>query len=141
MNLLVYRPDGSYAVRPDTTLEREGREFYVPDGCAEVQVRKCIWTRIRKAGKAVGERFAPRYFDSVGEGYLIYCNGEPWTDGSSIIKDETRAPQAEESALLTEALTRVSRRTSIRIGDLLMVEDSAPVTLRRGETFEYISLR
>lgn len=141
MNLLVYKADGTYCVRPDTTLERESSEFYVPDGCSEVEVRKCVWTRITKAGKAVGSKFVLRYFDSVGEGYLLCCNGSPWVDGSSIIKAPTRPLDEKSTELLGTALTEITKRTSVRIGDLLMVEVSDSVTLRRGESFEYISLR
>jgi len=141
MNLLVFKSDSTYCVRPDTTLERESAEFYIPDGCREVEVRKCIWSRITKAGKAVGEKFIPRYIDSCGEGYLLYCNGSPWVDGSSIIKPDTRPLDEASSAILGNALIEITRRTSVRIGDLLMVETSEPVILRPGDSFEYISLR
>lgn len=153
MNLIIFKSDGSYYVRPDTTLEREARDFYIPHGCSEVCGCRCFYTRIIKAGKAVSEKFAARYFDSVGEGCLLYCDGEPWTDNSSLLKPEMRPLQANAAAVagqpsdtelaarLTEALVAVTARTSVRIGDLLILEDPERITLRQGDTFEHISLR
>lgn len=141
MNLLVHRGEGDYCVRPDTTLEREATDFYVPDDCLEVEVRKCIWSRIIKAGKAVGPKFVERYIESFAEGYLLYCNGSPWVDGSSILMRNVRPLDEKASASLAEALVGISKRTSIRIGDILIVEEPQGVTLRKGDSFECISLR
>lgn len=141
MNLLVHRSEGDYCVRPDTTLERESTDFYVPDGCTEVEIHKCIWSRITKAGKAVGKKFAGRYIESAGEGYLLYCNGSPWTDSSSILRPEVRPLDEAAANVLGDALVYISRCTSVRIGDILIVEDPHCTTLVRGDSFECISLR
>ena len=88
MNLVVVRPDGTVYARPDTTLVRGARDFYLPDDLSWVEARPCTWIRILKSAKAVQERFAQRYYDAVGSGLLIYGNGtDPLLDGSTYIFD------------------------------------------------------
>ena len=88
MNLVVVRPDGTVYARPDTTLVRGARDFYLPDDFSFVDARPCRWIRILKSAKAVQERFAQRYFDAVGSGWLLYGDGtDPLLDASTYIFD------------------------------------------------------
>ena len=88
MNLVVVRPDGTVYARPDTTLVRGARDFYLPDDFSFVAARPCRWIRILKSAKAVQERFARRYFDAVGTGVLLYGDGtDPLLDNSTYIFD------------------------------------------------------
>ena len=90
MNLVVVRPDGTVYARPDTTLVRGARDFYLPDDFSFVDVRPCRWIRILKSAKAVQERFASRYYDAVGSGLLLYGDGtDPLLDASTYIFDPT----------------------------------------------------
>lgn len=75
MNILV-RPYGSDACycRPDTTWERENKDFYVPEVIDEIHWTPIIFVRISKAGKCIGARFASRYYDAFNFGALLYCN-------------------------------------------------------------------
>lgn len=146
MNVIVVRSDGSWYVRPDTSIERESPEFYLPDGFSSVETHNCIWIRIIKAGKAVNPKFAGRYFDSFGKGVTIYCKEEnsdgvcPFVDGSTLIRQETHPLECLETeapemlhtaATIAEAVCRISRVTSIRIGDLFLFESAASATLHR----------
>ncbi len=58
--------------RPDTTWERENRDFYSPDCVNELHWTPVVFARISKAGKCIGEKFVSRYYDSIGFGILLY---------------------------------------------------------------------
>lgn len=74
MNIIV-KPYGSNLCycRPDTTWERENRDFYSPECVNEVLWAPVVFARVSKAGKCVGQKFASRYYDGVGCGMLMYC--------------------------------------------------------------------
>ena len=74
MNIIVkpYGSDLCYC-RPDTTWERENRDFYSPECVNEVLYTPVVFARVSKAGKCIGNKFASRYYDGVGCGILIYC--------------------------------------------------------------------
>lgn len=73
MNIIV-QPHGSQLCycRPDTTWERENKDFYVPDSVTSLQWAPVIFIRISKAGKCIGRKFASRYFDAFNFGALMY---------------------------------------------------------------------
>ena len=75
MNIIVkpYGSDMCYC-RPDTTWERENRDFYSPECVNEVLWAPVVFARVSKAGKCIGNKFASRYYDGVGCGMLMYCN-------------------------------------------------------------------
>lgn len=77
MNIIV-KPNGSGLCycRPDTTWERENRDFYVPDGIGSLSWAPVVFARVSKAGKCISPKFASRYFDAFGFGMLMYCNPE-----------------------------------------------------------------
>ena len=73
MNIIV-RPYGSEFChcRPDTTWERENRDFYSPECVNEIWWTPVVFARVCKAGKCVGKKFVGRYYDGVGCGMLMY---------------------------------------------------------------------
>ena len=73
--------------RPDTTWERENRDFYSPECVNEVLWTPVVFARISKAGKCVGRKFAERYYDGIGCGMLMYC--KIGNDGISSCVDHT----------------------------------------------------
>ena len=77
MNIIV-RPYGSEFChcRPDTTWERENKDFYSPECVNEVLWAPVVFARISKAGKCIGNKFAGRYYDGVGCGMLMYCRAD-----------------------------------------------------------------
>ena len=77
MNIII-KPQGSNFCycRPDTTWERENRDFYVPEGIGSITWTPVVFARVSKAGKCISPKFASRYFDSFGFGMLMYCNPE-----------------------------------------------------------------
>ena len=145
MNILIYHGSGRYSFRPDTSLNKECQDYYCPDGVAAIRGTICAYTRIIKAGKAVGEAFAGRYFNSCGFALLL-DDATPWTapevassmDNTTFITPEiplsesvcARAAVEEASAvsaqiaatdLFREAVCSISRKVSLRIGDLLII--------------------
>ena len=75
MNIIV-KPYGSSLCycRPDTTWERENKDFYSPECVNELHWAPIVFARICKAGKCIGGKFAPRYYDAFNFGALIYCH-------------------------------------------------------------------
>ena len=137
MNIVVVRPDGTFYTRPDTTLVRGARDYYLPEDLSSVTACPCTWISLKKSAKAVLERFAPRYYDVLGEGILLYGDaGVSYLDATTVIFPETR-PAAElseeENARIAEALERITRHQLLRLADLLVFESSDSVTLSRGD--------
>ena len=77
MNILVktYGSTQCYC-RPDTTWERENRDFYSPEFVNEIDFTPVVFARISKAGKFIGSKFVERYYDSFNFGVLLYCRTE-----------------------------------------------------------------
>ena len=74
MNIIVkpYGSDLCYC-RPDTTWERENKDFFSPECVNEIYWTPVVFARVSKAGKCVGKKFVERYYDGVGCGMLLYC--------------------------------------------------------------------
>ncbi len=73
MNIII-RPYGGEAFhcRPDTTWERENKDFYSPECVNALDWAPILFVRISKAGKCIGAKFASRYYDGFGFGALMY---------------------------------------------------------------------
>ena len=144
MNIIVVRSDGSFYTRPDTTLERDPKDFYLPDDLSEVTARSCTYIKIIKAGKAVPGRFATRYFDAVGRGVLLYCDKEiPYIDYSSYFFEECipagNCLPGEISRICSE-IERITKHISVRYADIIAFEHDDPREFHRGDTVNcYIS--
>ncbi len=94
MNIIVslFGSNGTdYCFRPDTTLEKESFDYYIPDGVSELTYSPVLFVRLCRAGKAIGEKFAGRYYDSGGFGVLLY--------GESIIGSGAAAGLSMASSL------------------------------------------
>lgn len=160
MNIIV-RPYGSdlCQCRPDTTWERENKDFYSPECVNEIMWTPVVFARISKAGKCIGEKFVERYYDGVGCGILMYCRtGETeysqCVDHTSILpmplynpvvlenednvfsvttgEDSFAAIPAGYADLLKKAICGSSRLTSLRIGDFVAVETAHMQTIPAG---------
>lgn len=82
MNIIVKPYGKSFCYcRPDTTWERENKDFYSPECVKELHWAPIVFARISKAGKCIGGKFASRYYDAFNFGALLYCH----TDESSEI--------------------------------------------------------
>lgn len=74
MNIIV-KPYGKSACycRPDTTWERENKDYYAPECVNGIHWSPIVFARISKAGKCIGKKFATRYYDAFNYGALLYC--------------------------------------------------------------------
>ena len=153
MNIIV-KPYGSdrCCCRPDTTWERENKDFYSPECVNEIYWTPIVFARISKAGKCIGSKFASRYYDAIGFGILLYLgDGEiafsSCADHTSVLPFPLYNPVVSENAdnvfevkrngeslfsvqmadidcksLIESAICTASGLTSIRIGDFTAVE-------------------
>ena len=96
MNIIVkpYGSDICYC-RPDTTWERENKDFYSPECVNEIYWTPVVFARVSKAGKCVGSKFVGRYYDGAGCGMLLYCG----TSGLSVNSGAPRNPATAGCAL------------------------------------------
>jgi 2-keto-4-pentenoate hydratase/2-oxohepta-3-ene-1,7-dioic acid hydratase in catechol pathway len=53
------------ALRPDSSLLKDGKPFFVPDIMGRVSGQICLCARIGRLGKAIPARFAYRYVDAL----------------------------------------------------------------------------
>ena len=75
MNIIVKPYGGGLCYcRPDTTWERENKDFYSPECVNELHWTPIVFARICKAGKCIGRKFASRYYDAFNFGALLYCH-------------------------------------------------------------------
>ena len=96
MNIIV-KPYGSDLChcRPDTTWERENKDFFSPECVNEIYWTPVVFARVSKAGKCVGSKFVGRYYDAVGCGMLLYCG----TSGLSVSSGDPSNPATAGCAL------------------------------------------
>lgn len=107
MNIIVkpYGSDLCYC-RPDTTWERENKDFYSPDCVKELHWSPILFVKISKAGKYIGKKFASRYYDGFNFGVLLYCmtEGQNTQIAYSSCADHTSLlPSAQHSTALLES--------------------------------------
>lgn len=95
MNITVrLHGQDSYICRPDTTWERENKDFYVPDFLKEIWYSPVLFARISKAGKCISPKFVSRYYDGLNFGILMYMgdileNRTPESIGFASVLDHT----------------------------------------------------
>ena len=153
MNISV-QPYGSSRCycRPDTTWERESKDFYSPESVNTLHWTPVAYVRISKAGKCISGKFVSRYYDGVGFGTLLYIGdflpdlaSASCADHSSTLPSPVGGPDLLESTDKTyevfrngekvfgctveglkekveEAICKASQLTTLRIGDFVAVE-------------------
>ena len=65
MNIIIkpYNPqEGLFYFKPDTTLNRDYTNLYLPHFIKRVEAKELFYIRIDRAGKGITERYASRYF-------------------------------------------------------------------------------
>ena len=101
MNIIIkpYNPqEGLFYFKPDTTLNRDYTNLYLPHFIKRVEAKELFYTRIDRAGKGIAERYASRYFTkgnyalSISIAPDIFPNAAP-----------SAAPSQAASATLSQA--------------------------------------
>lgn len=157
MNIIV-RPYGSgfCHCRPDTTWERESKDFYVPEDIGLVKWAPIVFVRICKAGKCIGSKFASRYYDAFNFGALMYCIPNTEATSNAAIPDASAScidhtsllpfPLYNMVVLETEGNTFKAELDGKEIFNLSMEEESSKATIALIEdtickASQHISLR
>lgn len=96
-------PDApQFFLKPDTALLRNNDPFYVPDFSREVHYETELVVKINRVGRAIGERFAPRYYSEVGLGIdftardlqrTCIAKGLPWEIAKAFDHSAAALPQ------------------------------------------------
>jgi 2-keto-4-pentenoate hydratase/2-oxohepta-3-ene-1,7-dioic acid hydratase in catechol pathway len=88
-------------MKPDTSLLKNGKPFYIPDFSEDMQYETEIVVKIDRLGKSIAKRFAARYYNEITVGIDMTArdlqrkfkkDGLPWElcksfDGSAVIGD------------------------------------------------------
>lgn len=91
-----------FFLKPDSAILSRKHAFYLPDWTDEVHYEVEILIKIRKLGKGIQKKFAPRYYSMVGLGIdftardvqsELKSKGHPWEkskgfDGSAVVSHE-----------------------------------------------------
>ena len=72
MNIIISPYDeDTYYFRSDSTFIRAITDYYIPDYVRDMSVTPMLIFRIDRAGKAISEKFAIRYFGPFTYGFLL----------------------------------------------------------------------
>jgi len=160
MNIII-KPHGSNSCycRPDTTWERENKDFYVPENVGTLYWTPILFARVSKAGRCINPKFVSRYYDAFNFGLLLYTDEEniafsscadhtsmlPFPLYNNVVMEgeenrykvfkggEQIFDAVADRNLIEDSICRASQRTSVRIGDFVAVElDSLrPLAVRK----------
>lgn len=74
-------------MKPDSSILKDGKPFYIPDFSNRIEYETEIVIRIDRLGKNISEKFAPRYYDAITVGIdftardlqsALREKGQPW---------------------------------------------------------------
>ena len=154
MNIIIkpYNPqEGLFYFKPDTTLNRDYTNLYLPHFIKRVAATELFYIRIDRAGKGIAERYASRYFSkgnyalSISIAPDIFPNAAPSatpsqapsaTPSAAIINGSVAnaidysfysmpAEKIEDPQLIEEFCKYIAQITeiiSLRTGDIIAIE-------------------
>ena len=154
MNIIIkpYNPqEGLFYFKPDTTLNRDYTNLYLPHFIKRVEAKELFYIRIDRAGKGIAERYASRYFTkgnyalSISIAPDIFPNTTPsqapsaapnTTPSAAIINRSVAnsidysfysmpAEKIEDPQLIEEFCKYIAQITeiiSLRTGDIIAIE-------------------
>ena len=154
MNIIIkpYNPqEGLFYFKPDTTLNRDYTNLYLPHFIKRVEAKELFYIRIDRAGKGIAERYASRYFSkgnyalSISIAPDIFPNAAPsatpsaapnTTPSAAIINRSVAnsidysfysmpAEKIEDPQLIEELCKYIAQITeiiSLRTGDIIAIE-------------------
>lgn len=153
----------SFYLRPDTTLNRDCLDFYLPENITSLSAVPFAYVKVCKAGKSLLRKFAYRYYGGLGYGLALEATplivpGEPASfveanslDYSTYLLTEDSEGDGvtppdfikEGESLFTltppareeieQTIERVTSIISIRYGDLLLFDLHKGVELLCGQ--------
>ncbi len=138
-------------LKPDTTLLRNNEAFYSPEFSHFITARPALVVKLKKPGKKVAQRFAPRYYEMISAGLSLEASDVleencrlhlPWDravsfDNSAPLGDFLRATntfkltwQKDEKRIrsftqddfdIAQSIAEVTAVFTLKIGDLLYI--------------------
>ena len=146
MNIIIkpYNPqEGLFYFKPDTTLNRDYTNLYLPHFIKRVEAKELFYTRIDRAGKGIAERYASRYFSkgnyalSISIAPDIFPNAAPSQAPCAAIINRSvansidysfysmPAEKIEDPQLIEQFCKYIAQITeiiSLRTGDIIAIE-------------------
>ena len=127
--------------KPDTALIRNGNPFYYPDFSKDIHYEAELVLRICKEGKNIEEKFAHKYFDSIGVGIDFTARdlqqkakekGLPWDIAKGF---NGSAPLSDKFIQVSDFKNLKDINFSLQIGGQLTQQGNTSLMLF---SFEYI---
>lgn len=115
MNIIIkpYNPqEGLFYFKPDTTLNRDYTNLYLPHFIKRVEAKELFYIRIDRAGKGIAERYASRYF-SKGNYALSISIAPDIFPNTTPSQAPSAAPSATQSQAPSAAIINRSVANSI----------------------------
>ena len=136
MNIITnIHGSNDYFIRPGTSLNKGGNDYFCHDEITEVTAVPFIWIKTDRAGKCVSKRFAKNYFTTGGYGVRLIANSlikdtpASWLLANSLnsttfLSGEilTKENFTPDFSKITEVIEKVSKYTSFNIGDLIALD-------------------
>lgn len=152
--------EGQYrmAMKSDSSLLNQGKPFFLPDWSDDVRACQCITVRICRLGRSIEPRYAVRYYDAMALGVdfmaadllnedkateaLAFdgalCVGEWLSPAEFRTLPETHLAEIEQVFSIEQAIARISRVMTIRMGDILYIDTQQTAQpLHREDEFRY----
>lgn len=117
MNILVCTADGLVYARPDSSWNRKSEDYYAPEFIDSLSFTPVIYAHISHAGKCIQERFAPRYYDAVGYGLLLYArpfNGPAAFGASACLDGTSLLPELSEEGKMQHGSFNIKRHSQTK---------------------------
>ena len=103
-------------MKPDSSLLKDGKPFFIPDFSSEIHYETEIVVRINRLGKSIAERFAHRYYDEITVGIDFTARdlqnrlrekGMPWEiskafDNSAVVGTFVPVEQIKDGIVCTQ---------------------------------------
>ena len=102
MNIIIkpYNPqEGLFYFKPDTTLNRDYTNLYLPHFIKRVEAKELFYIRIDRAGKGIAERYASRYFSKGNYALSISIAPDIFPNAAPSLAP-SQAPSATQSAAI-----------------------------------------
>ena len=122
MNIIIkpYNPqEGLFYFKPDTTLNRDYTNLYLPHFIKRVEAKELFYIRIDRAGKGIAERYASRYFSkgnyalSISIAPDIFPNATPSQAPSTALNaPPSQAPSTAPNATPSQAPSAIPSQAS-----------------------------
>lgn len=145
IRIVSFFPSLSMDFHPDSALLLPGRPLFYPDFGGEWKVAPMLAVRLNRLGKSVAEKFASRYYDALAIAFGIepadadaMAEGELSGMDTSLAHGDWMAPEEFAGlgslavggvrvelpysiADIDRAVSRVSRHTTVKMGDIVLL--------------------